>query len=52
MAKALGLDAVAEGIESKEQAECLVELGYRCGQGFHLLPPKHTDELDDILSRR
>jgi diguanylate cyclase (GGDEF)-like protein len=52
MAKALGLDAVAEGIESKEQAECLVELGYRCGQGFHLLPPKPAAELDDILSRR
>jgi EAL domain-containing protein (putative c-di-GMP-specific phosphodiesterase class I) len=52
MAKALGLDAVAEGIETREQAECLVELGYRSGQGFHLLPPKPADELDDILSRR
>jgi EAL domain-containing protein (putative c-di-GMP-specific phosphodiesterase class I) len=52
MAKALGLDAIAEGIESREQAECLVQLGYRSGQGFHLLPPKPADELDDILSRR
>jgi EAL domain-containing protein (putative c-di-GMP-specific phosphodiesterase class I) len=52
MAKALGLNTVAEGIESNEQAECLIELGYRCGQGFHLLPPRPADELDDILSRR
>ena len=52
MAKALGLNTVAEGIESKEQADCLVELGYCSGQGFHLLPPTPADELDEILSRR
>ena len=49
MAKALGLKAVAEGIESKEQADCLLELGYCSGQGFHLLPPTRADELDELL---
>jgi len=50
MAQALGLSAVAEGIESREQADCLVELGYCLGQGFHLAPPLRAEKLDEILS--
>jgi predicted signal transduction protein with EAL and GGDEF domain len=49
MANALGLTAVAEGIESGEQADCLVELGYCLGQGFHLAPPLQADKLDEFL---
>ncbi len=49
MAQAIGLDAVAEGIESEEQADCLIKLGYRLGQGFHLVPPVPAEELDEIL---
>jgi EAL domain-containing protein (putative c-di-GMP-specific phosphodiesterase class I) len=45
MAQALGLDAVAEGIENEAQAAFLVELGYRLGQGFHLAPPRPADEI-------
>jgi diguanylate cyclase (GGDEF)-like protein len=45
----IGLDAVAEGIEREEQAECLIKLGYGLGQGFHLAPPVAADELDRLL---
>ncbi len=50
MAQAIGLDAVAEGIEREEQADCLVKLGYDLGQGFHLVPPMPAEELEQILS--
>jgi diguanylate cyclase (GGDEF)-like protein/PAS domain S-box-containing protein len=36
---AIGADVVAEGIETEAQAERLVQLGYRLGQGFHLGRP-------------
>src|SRR5262249_7422975 len=49
MAQALGLNTVAEGIESEEQADFLVKLGYCLGQGFHLVPPTPAEELDEIL---
>ena len=39
LAKTLGLDVVAEGIESPEQLEVLRELGCDLGQGFFLSPP-------------
>jgi diguanylate cyclase (GGDEF)-like protein len=45
MAQALDLDAVAEGIENDAQAEFLTHLGYRLGQGFHLVPPLPGDEI-------
>ena len=34
LARALNLDVTAEGIESEEQRQALVELGCRAGQGF------------------
>ena len=50
IADALGLDAVAEGIERPEQADRLRCLGYRLGQGFHLAPPLPPDEIDALLA--
>jgi diguanylate cyclase (GGDEF)-like protein len=38
VAKSLGLQLVAEGIESAEQLECLRKLDCECGQGFYLSP--------------
>ncbi len=39
VAKSLGLQLVAEGIESSEQLECLRKLECECGQGFYLGQP-------------
>jgi hypothetical protein len=52
LAGALGLDAVAEGIESQEQADRLRALGYRLGQGFHLSRPLTPERLTEVLARR
>ena len=35
LAEGLGLETVAEGIETAEEAASLRDLGWRCGQGFH-----------------
>jgi diguanylate cyclase len=50
MAQALGLDAVAEGIETGAQAQRLWELGYRLGQGFNFARPLPADELGRLLA--
>ena len=39
LASALGVQVVAEGIESEAQLERLRDLGCDMGQGFHLSPP-------------
>ena len=39
LARALGVQVVAEGIENEAQLERLRELGCDMGQGFHLSPP-------------
>jgi diguanylate cyclase (GGDEF)-like protein len=50
IADALGLDAVAEGIESQRQADRLRAIGYRLGQGFHLARPLPPAEIDQLLA--
>lgn len=48
LADTAGLNVVAEGIESKEQAEILLELGCREGQGYYYskpLPPKDCESM-------
>jgi diguanylate cyclase len=45
MADALGLIAVAEGIETEAQARRLAELGYTRGQGYHFARPLPAAEL-------
>jgi diguanylate cyclase (GGDEF)-like protein/PAS domain S-box-containing protein len=39
MARALGMEVVAEGIETEEQLACLHELGAEYGQGFYFARP-------------
>ncbi|GAA2565755.1 hypothetical protein GCM10010435_43340 [Winogradskya consettensis] len=39
LARAMGLEAVAEGVETPEQAERLGDLGYERAQGFHFARP-------------
>jgi len=51
LAHALGLDTVAEGVESAEQVAVLRELGYTVGQGFHLAQPMTADGVSRLLAR-
>ena len=39
MAKALGMQVVAEGIETGQQLSCLTELGAKLGQGYYFARP-------------
>ena len=41
---------IAEGIENKEELECLIQLGVDCGQGYYLAKPKN--EFGDISEER
>ena len=45
IAQALRLEAVAEGVETAEQATRLLELGYRLAQGFHFARPLPAAEI-------
>ncbi|GLW35983.1 putative bifunctional diguanylate cyclase/phosphodiesterase [Actinoplanes regularis] len=45
----LGLTAVAEGVETAEQAEVLYRLGYRLLQGYHFGRPAAANDLHRLL---
>ncbi|MCB1503814.1 MAG: EAL domain-containing protein [Hyphomicrobiaceae bacterium] len=46
LAQAMGVTAVAEGVETEEQLALLAEIGCSDAQGFLLSRPKPIDELD------
>ncbi|BCJ39997.1 hypothetical protein GCM10010168_28550 [Actinoplanes ianthinogenes] len=50
LAGALGLEAVAEGIENEEQVRQLRRLGYTTGQGYHLGRPMEADRITELLA--
>jgi EAL domain-containing protein (putative c-di-GMP-specific phosphodiesterase class I) len=50
LARALGLDTVAEGIENQEQADRLLALGYTLGQGYHLARPMPAEDFRRLLA--
>ncbi|MCU1487130.1 MAG: Diguanylate cyclase protein [Actinomycetia bacterium] len=52
MAQTLGLDTIAEGVETPEQATALVHLGCGAAQGFHFSRPVPADELEALLVDR
>jgi diguanylate cyclase (GGDEF)-like protein/PAS domain S-box-containing protein len=52
MASAFGLDAVAEGIESEDDAVALVQMGYRLAQGFHFARPVPEADAAALLARQ
>ncbi|WP_052384194.1 EAL domain-containing protein [Litchfieldella xinjiangensis] len=51
MARSLGLDTIAEGIESPDQAEALLALGCEQAQGFLYARPLPADEFRDTWLR-
>jgi EAL domain-containing protein (putative c-di-GMP-specific phosphodiesterase class I) len=52
LAHALGLLAIAEGIESEGQLASVRELGCDLAQGFLFAKPIPADEFRDVLVRR
>jgi diguanylate cyclase (GGDEF)-like protein len=50
LAHALGLDTVAEGVESAEQVTVLRDLGYTVGQGYHLAEPMTPADMSRLLA--
>jgi diguanylate cyclase len=52
MGKNLGMQVVAEGVESREQLTCLRELACPQGQGFYLGEPLSGAEFRKLCRRR
>jgi diguanylate cyclase (GGDEF)-like protein/PAS domain S-box-containing protein len=52
MAEALGMRAVAEGVETEDQWRFLVDHGCPLAQGFHLGRPAPAAEVEPLLLRR
>lgn len=52
MARALGLRVVAEGVETSEQHDILVDLGCDLAQGFHFAPPQTAGSFGRLLRDR
>jgi diguanylate cyclase (GGDEF)-like protein len=50
LADALGMDAVAEGVETPVQLAALREAGCRYAQGFHFAEPAPADEIVEFLA--
>ena len=51
LAQALGLDAVAEGIEQRQQADALERLGCKLAQGYLFSRPVPAGEMVKALAR-
>ena len=51
MAGSLGLEVVAEGVESRQQLELLEKAGCQCVQGFYVSRPVAAGEIEDMARR-
>ena len=49
LARVLGMDVVAEGIETQEQYQLLRQMGCRYGQGYLFSPPMTAEEITNML---
>ncbi len=52
VAEKLGLDVVAEGIETADQLVRLQQLGCKCGQGFYFCAPSAPDVIREFMQRQ
>jgi len=52
LAHQLGMEVVAEGIQTEEQRARLRALGCEYGQGFFLSEPVSADRAEELLMRR
>ena len=44
LGKCLNLKLIAEGVETREQLECVTEMGYDCVQGYYHARPMPLNE--------
>jgi diguanylate cyclase (GGDEF)-like protein len=51
LANAMGMSALAEGVETKDQVAELNMLGCQVGQGFYFSRPLRAEEFDELLTR-
>ena len=51
MVHSLGLTAVAEGVETLEQAQTLRAMGFELAQGFYFARPVSADELIEAIAK-
>ncbi len=51
LANAMGITAVAEGVETEDQVAELKMLGCQVGQGFYFSRPLRAEEFDGLLTR-
>ena len=51
LATQLGLDTIAEGVETEEQEDCLTKLKCHFGQGFLFSKPLDIEKLEELLDR-
>jgi diguanylate cyclase (GGDEF)-like protein/PAS domain S-box-containing protein len=51
LANAVGMKAMAEGVETRDQVNGLKMLGCQVGQGFYFSHPLRAAEFDDLLTR-
>jgi predicted signal transduction protein with EAL and GGDEF domain len=47
----MGISALAEGVETKDQVAALTLLGCQVGQGFYFSQPLRAEEFDELLFR-
>jgi len=50
LAKSLGLESIAEGVETPEQARALARLGCQIGQGYHFSRPVPAEQITGLLT--
>ncbi len=51
MGRSLNLNIIPEGIETKDQAELLMQLGYRYGQGFYYSHPLSPGQYRKLMEK-
>jgi EAL domain-containing protein (putative c-di-GMP-specific phosphodiesterase class I) len=49
MSRALSLEVIAEGVETRAQAEALLALGCRVAQGYYFSRPVPASSISEML---